>query len=192
MRKTTSGFTIIELIVVITVIAIIAGITLVAYNGIQQRARTSQTVSAATQWTKGLLMYKARNGGLPSTNSCLGAGYLYDVGGTATSGTAQCGQVCGVNYLVDSSFSTAMGKYMSGSPAPAMVTAANNASSWYRGLIYIVNGGVASILFTLDSGQSCPLKLAEFNRSYSGPASGMNTNMVCMYTIGSTTSFDFT
>jgi general secretion pathway protein G len=38
MRKATSGFTIVELLVVIVVIAILAAITVVAYNGIQSRA----------------------------------------------------------------------------------------------------------------------------------------------------------
>ena len=38
MRQTKSGFTIVELLIVIVVIAILAAITIVAYNGIQNRA----------------------------------------------------------------------------------------------------------------------------------------------------------
>lgn len=38
MRKATSGFTIVELLIVIVVIAILAAISVVAYNGIQNRA----------------------------------------------------------------------------------------------------------------------------------------------------------
>jgi prepilin-type N-terminal cleavage/methylation domain-containing protein len=37
MRKSTSGFTIVELLIVIVVIGILAAITIVAYNGIQNR-----------------------------------------------------------------------------------------------------------------------------------------------------------
>jgi len=40
--KNRSGFTIVELLIVIVVIAILAAISIVAYNGIQDRARTSK------------------------------------------------------------------------------------------------------------------------------------------------------
>jgi prepilin-type N-terminal cleavage/methylation domain-containing protein len=42
MRKNVSGFTIVELLIVIVVIAILAAITVVAYNGIQTRANNSK------------------------------------------------------------------------------------------------------------------------------------------------------
>lgn len=41
MKKSSSGFTIVELIIVITVIAILAAITVVAYNNIQKNAAIS-------------------------------------------------------------------------------------------------------------------------------------------------------
>lgn len=190
MRKSTSGFTIVELLIVIVVIVILVSIMAVAYNGAQQRARTAQTTSAADQWLKGLMMYKARNGMLPQNSSCLGAGYLYDVAGTASSGTAQCGIFGGVNYLTNTTFATAMNKYMSGLPTPAMVTAANNSTSWYRGITYAVNTttNTAAIYFALDAGQTCPLKIGETPRVYAGPTSGINQNMVCMYDLGSSNS----
>ena len=39
MQKTKSGFTIVELLIVIVVIGILATVTIAIYNGIQQRAR---------------------------------------------------------------------------------------------------------------------------------------------------------
>jgi type IV pilus assembly protein PilA len=43
-----SGFTIVELLIVVVVIAILASITIVSYTGIQNRAKTSVSLSTAT------------------------------------------------------------------------------------------------------------------------------------------------
>lgn len=48
----TPGFTIVELLIVVVVIAILAAITIVAYNGIQQRAKSSALQSAVSQLAK--------------------------------------------------------------------------------------------------------------------------------------------
>ena len=45
--RKNSGFTIVELLIVIVVIGILAAITIVAYNGVQNRARTSSAQAAA-------------------------------------------------------------------------------------------------------------------------------------------------
>ena len=42
MRKNTSGFTIVELLIVVVVIAILAAISIAGYNGIQARSRDGQ------------------------------------------------------------------------------------------------------------------------------------------------------
>ena len=44
-----SGFTIVELLIVIVVIAILAAITIVAYTGVQERAEASALQSLAKQ-----------------------------------------------------------------------------------------------------------------------------------------------
>ena len=50
--KNKSGFTIVELLIVIVVIGILAAITIVAYNGIQERARLASAQAFASQLHK--------------------------------------------------------------------------------------------------------------------------------------------
>jgi prepilin-type N-terminal cleavage/methylation domain-containing protein len=51
------GFTIVELLIVIVVIAILAAITIVAFNGVQQRARDSQRMSDLSNARKALMRW---------------------------------------------------------------------------------------------------------------------------------------
>jgi prepilin-type N-terminal cleavage/methylation domain-containing protein len=57
MRKITSGFTIVEMLIVIVVIAILEAITIVAYNGIQQRAKASAVINGLKASDKELRLY---------------------------------------------------------------------------------------------------------------------------------------
>lgn len=59
MRKSVSGFTIVELLIVIVVIAILATISVVAYNGIQNRAYDSSVQSDLKALATKLELFKA-------------------------------------------------------------------------------------------------------------------------------------
>ena len=61
------GFTIVELLIVIVVIAILATITVLAFNGIQQRARDASRLSDVQSTVKKIELYYAENGRYPST-----------------------------------------------------------------------------------------------------------------------------
>lgn len=65
MRKRVSGFTIVELLIVIVVIAILATISVVAYNGVQARARDAQRQQDVKTIVKALEMYYIDNGKYP-------------------------------------------------------------------------------------------------------------------------------
>jgi len=63
--KSRSGFTIVELLIVIVVIGILAAITIVVYDGIQQRGRDSQRRADFAALEKALRIYRLDNNGFP-------------------------------------------------------------------------------------------------------------------------------
>lgn len=67
------GFTLVELLIVIVVIAILAAITLVSYNGIQRRAKNTAIISAASQSMTLLRSYIVLEGKYPlyGDSACL-------------------------------------------------------------------------------------------------------------------------
>lgn len=92
-RTANPGFTIVELLIVIVVIGILAAITLVAYNGIQERARTASVSLALNQASKKLALYQVENGSYPAALSSVGisdsssASYQYTVNNSASPAT---------------------------------------------------------------------------------------------------------
>ena len=69
MTQKSNAFTIVELLIVIVVIAILAAISIVAYNGIQQRARDSERQTELRNVEKALELYKIDNNEYPSCGS---------------------------------------------------------------------------------------------------------------------------
>lgn len=65
------GFTIVELLIVIVVIGILATISIVAYNGISQRAKNTAIINAARDTFKLVQAYVSTEGKylLPSANA---------------------------------------------------------------------------------------------------------------------------
>lgn len=71
-KKKRAGFTIVELLIVIVIIGILAAITIVAYNGIQQRSNNAARISAISQLMKLINGYTATYGTYPSTSGVCG------------------------------------------------------------------------------------------------------------------------
>lgn len=151
MRVSKGGFTIVELLIVIVVIAILAAITVVAYSGIQQRANNSHTVNAVTAWVKAIKAYQADKGELPKAyDSCLGeaAKYPYDWDSTTT-GSNQCRYANVSYYNVKNPFVTMMRPYIGEGPLPTpTMKLVGTSTTWQRGALYyysIPTPGVARV-----------------------------------------------
>lgn len=122
-RIKKAGFTIVELIVVIVVIGILAGISIVAYNGIQNRAREASLASTLQSANKLITIYYARNNTYPPTVADIG---LSDTGGATILYTAN-NDTSPKTFFMSASLGTSM-LFVSSSVA-SPTTIANTPSS---------------------------------------------------------------
>lgn len=107
-QRSNRGFTIVELLIVIVVIAILAAISVVAYNGIQTRANKSAIASYATNGLRAIQAYKAGEGSYPTYNGCIGTGYI----DRNSNGTVDCRwSASGDTYNVSASLNNQLSKY---------------------------------------------------------------------------------
>ena len=74
MKNKNTGFTIVELLIVVVIIAILAAITIVAYNGIQNRAKSSAAQSLANAVAKKAEAYNATESSYPANVAGFGTG----------------------------------------------------------------------------------------------------------------------
>src|SRR3954470_23810382 len=68
LSKQNKGFTIVELLIVIVVIGILAGLVITTYNGIQQKARNTERQTDLKALQGQLEAYTALNGRYPATS----------------------------------------------------------------------------------------------------------------------------
>lgn len=156
MRKSMSGFTIVELLIVIVVIAILAAISTVAFSGIQTRAENLKTTSAVSEYAKALQLYRIDQGTYPVASwSCLGTHP-----GTNCAATPAGTPTCDGNGSVSSTagFDTEMSKVFSGGSKPRPSTQwVNCGGTNYGGAYYWSSDGVSVTLrYFLKGNQVCP------------------------------------
>jgi len=160
------GFTIVELLIVIVVIAILAAITIVAYNGIQARARDAKVSALVRDYAQKFKLYKVDNGNFPVPG--IGAGGITCLGETysASDGFAlnSCYIVSGSSAAnVDAPVNTALKTVGGQLPSTTDITPIEgNDGRKVRGLIYVhdaPSGGLDSKLqyFYAGDKSTCPL-----------------------------------
>lgn len=163
--KARRGFTIVELLMVIFVIAILAAITIVAFTGVQQRTRNTAKVASVQQAVKLVRLYKAENeeyprsvGGtwcLTQDNACTGySGTVSSSDNTslmnelkqygsppASAGDKiETGGRYGIQYLYASN------RTLSSQPNPVLII------YWLDGINQVCAGAVGGMVSVADSG----------------------------------------
>jgi prepilin-type N-terminal cleavage/methylation domain-containing protein len=105
MKRSISGFTVVELLIVIVVIGILARLTLVAYNGVQGRARDTQRTSDLQNIADSIKAYRVKyNNDIETGSGCGwnggGTGWFNAVGGSYPATILSC--LTSAGYLNDS------------------------------------------------------------------------------------------
>lgn len=158
------GFTIVELLVVIVVIAILAAITVVGYNGIQTRSANTKTVSAVATYIKALRLYQTQEGRYPiHTNyPCLGTS-------TTMCGASPSGACWGLGYVSGSTaFANDIKAYLGAPPELSDQRISCTATATVQGGFYqsSTDGATAAIYYFLKGNVDC------------GGPGGVNTSRV--------------
>ena len=154
------GFTIVELLIAIVIIAILAAITVVAYSGIQQRARNSSRVAEAKQWQTLLSMYRAQNSTYPISSGgvCLGEGFpKYAGSGNALVGSCWDANSTTSRHFEDVAFNNlvrTIGSLPQGDRTPILGA---NGTTYRVGPIFWWNAVTPYISYFLEGDGACPL-----------------------------------
>lgn len=96
------GFTIVELLIVVVVIAILAAISIVSYNGITTRANDSAAKAALSNVEKKAELYYAEFNGYPATATAFqsaGATYNIDASGVGSAAPTSANGKTMVQYV---------------------------------------------------------------------------------------------
>lgn len=157
------GFALIEVLVVIVVIAILATISVIVYNGIQNRARIASIGVTVKQYATILELYTAKNGGTapPGSWNCIGG----NEGMPAENGY-EAGYCAKPSNRLDNpslpEVESAIASITPSPPSPILPEIQYNSTTYVRGMFYdghtnSFNQGRAVIQFYIPGAQAqCP------------------------------------
>lgn len=147
-----TGFTIVELLIVIVVIGILAAITVVAFNGVQARAENSKTISSVTAYARAIRSYATINNTYPIfAYPCLGPSSADCA--NVTDSTGACNGAGASGYIAG--FDTAVKAIAPSLPAPS-TQSMNCGGKQYMGAWYnSASGTGATIVYYLKGNEQC-------------------------------------
>lgn len=168
-----TGFTIVELLIVIVVIGILAAISIVSYNGIQNRTRLTAVHTDLSNAKKKLELYKSEYGRYPESNTELASAEIslssnsnYERRTGGYSNFYYC-----VN-LAENTFALAA-RVADGKPSSIYITSENSISEHHE----LMTGDRSCIVIGLAGRQPAQGAFSSFGLGEDGaPASWLNMN----------------
>ena len=147
-----TGFTIVELLIVIVVIGILAAIAIVAYNGVQARAENPKTINSVGAYARAIRSYATINDTYPIfAYPCLGPSTADCA--NVTDSTGACSGAGASGYVAG--FDSAVKTVTPSLPAPS-TQSMNCGGRQYMGAWYNSGSGTsASITYYLKGNVAC-------------------------------------
>ena len=171
MKTYGRGFTLVELLIVIVVISILAGVTVTAFRGVQGRAHMASAGAARASVVKLLKIYKQEHGGYPKPASndtvCIGEAASYPAANGFVAGQCQYSDYTATSVSTDAALTATLQTYgktpfVNWPPATEDYAFEGSGKDFYRGLFYMANSGVgttsptAYLWFYIPGQNTCP------------------------------------
>ena len=140
-RNLRAGFTIVEMLVVITVIAILAAVVTVGYGSVQENARDQARISDLEQIRLALNLYKQDHGSYPGEE---------DFTDVVQSFGLDAADMRGVSYVYDNSATCVTGQYNVVTLRATMENESNGNLTEQRSRCSDLVGGDSDFILLLD------------------------------------------